>query len=425
MKIKKSCDINKKLTINLGIKFLLLILFLSIIVLSIIELSYAAGLTCEFKKSCNSSQTALLRAQNGTLGYNNTHVQIINYTGTAYNWTLCCNDQGYTLNNSCDYSGAKTILKAYNVTNSHIQIPSVATYNYDICLAAEDGNLTCDFQNDSCTGTKNAIFSMASTGTNGGLYNTSNAHIGDADRYRLKACCGINATTPSTPILLYPVDGNSSVFERNVVLNWSPSTGTGQINYTLNLTVAPGSCAVEYYVVNFTSTNFTTNRLCVDQVYSWSVIACDDIGCSDWSTPFNFTIASTLGIKFLVNKTDFGTVNITNQYTTETGTPLVVENDGNVNIDVNIKANDALFTTVPLNRTNFMYRVAENETGSFNTAASQITWYNVTASYTMALINLSDEDANDDAKIHFNVTIPDNEPPGTLTSTLMVQAIAS
>jgi len=91
----------------------------------------------------------------------------------------------------------------------------------------------------------------------------------------------INGSAPLNVSLLYPLNNNQSVFERNVNFSWSTADERDgdTVTYNLSANVTPGLCGAQV-AVNPTTTNYTSSELCVDQLYNWTVRACDVDGCS-------------------------------------------------------------------------------------------------------------------------------------------------
>ena len=386
--------------------------------------------SCQFRESttCEPDEVLVLRAGNDTGGFNNAHVQHKNQTA-IYTNSLCCEaDENYNLSATCEDDQTIEIARIFSLHDSHIQIPPNDNYNYPICLGSSFGNFTCEYVNGTCSDGFTGVFSMASSEENAGQFNATNAHIAEPGHYELNVCCQIGRAPPLTPELLSPADGNDTVFERNVTLEWTvPFEPDGDdIFYDLQLNVTAGSCSVEHEEFNLEQNNFTTNELCVDQLYMWSVRACDIDGCSDWAEPFNFTIASTLGISFINNQTTFASLvpGQTNDTQAGPGQPLHIENTGNIVSDIELNATAPLFNNAGLDTEFFQFLVAESIPDSFVSATSAYT--NVSSSMITIINSLSyAQTMRNDAFIHLRVTVPENEVPGPRSTTLTARVSAS
>ena len=375
---------------------------------------------------------ALDRGERHPRGYNNAHAQLPNataapYNDTAYNNTLCCStDAGHTLSNNCTNANATAILGLYDVDNSHVQVPGInyttyghPIYNYTACMALSPGNLTCLYVNTTCPANYTGIASIASSEPNDGLYNLTNAHIANYTYYTLNVCCKGGNSPPTVPVLTYPVNNNYTVFERNITFQWNASTDPDSdpitYNFTLNQTTCPS-----YTASALSATNWTSTKLCVDQLYNWSVQACDPYSCSAWAATSNFTIASVVGITFLVNNTNFGFLNNSNTVNTTGGTPppFLLANTGNVLLNVTLQANNPLFNTSGLGNNTFQYAARSNESTRYD--AAQTSWANVSATYTSLFTNLKYATGLNNASVDILITVPALEGAGAKSSTIQV-----
>ena len=258
----------------------------------------------------------------------------------------------------------------------------------------------------------------------------ANDGINDSNQYCSNGLYVLAKTPPQKVNLTYPLHNNQSVFERSINFTWTTAVEADgdQVNYTLSVVVTPGACSVQSTLTNLQTTNRTVGELCVDQKYNWTVNACDVDGCSGNTTLFNFTIASVIGIQLAGNVTDFGILTLLQNNATDGlggPNPLVLENNGNVYVNVSLNASQSPFTSVGLGNAAFQYRVADNETGSFNASGSQIVYATVPSGVTAAIKQLNFTDAADSVLIHTNITVPSAEPPGTKSTNLTLRAVVS
>lgn len=391
---------------------LLVLVFLGLLCVHLASAEFA----CVFKTSCNATETSVLKVQNDSGGYNNAHAQLINYTALNYTYRLCCEaDSDQWLNNSCQNENSTQVISLYSQTNSHVQVPSVGSYDYDVCLALSPGNLTCEYVNSSCSTNYVPLFSIAGSPLSD---NTTNAHIANYSHYTLNVCCSQNQP-PSIPVLLVPSDNNLTVFDRNVSFDWEDSTDAegNPITYDINITSATCPTIDQ---ASLSISNYTSTELCVDTLYNWTVRACDEFTCSAYATTFNFTIASTLGLTFTANNTNFGTMIPlqSNDTSDNAPAPFTIENTGNVITNVSIKADDPLFDLEDLGNTSFQLKGREDETGAY---VSTITSYiNFTTQFQNIFVNFSYQDSQDSAFVDINVTVPLGEPTGVKSSTINI-----
>jgi|GEM_PF-3087854 len=231
---------------------------------------------------------------------------------------------------------------------------------------------------------------------------------------------------PTKPTLIYPADGNYSVFERTPNFNWTNSTDpeSHSITYTLNLTC--GSCSAtcaEPNIGGITTSNYTiSTALCVDTVYNWTVTACDVFNACNTSLIFDFNITSVANLELIINATNFGTMtnNENNDTTDDSPTPLVARNTGNVLLNVTINGT-ALFTSISMNTFYYQFKADENESGSYIGSCSQnLTFANMSTSPKNLFCNMSYVDANDEGEIELNITVPVTEGAGAKSSVMEV-----
>ncbi|MFH0870130.1 MAG: hypothetical protein V1866_03675 [archaeon] len=374
------------------------------------------SLSCYFlnETSCPANHVKLIGVKNDTGGYENAHAQ--NYTINNYNYSLCCNSTNTSvlLGSGCNQ---EIVIKLALENNSHVELGNETNYSIIACMNSSWGSISCEYPTGLCNSNQTCVMSIASSEGD----NTTNAHLGSCNTYNQKVCCGIIQLpnyAPSKPTIYYPDNNNMSVSERKPNFNWSVSSDPNNdpVNYTLNITCGP-SCpaSCEFGSLSgLNTTNYTlSSALCVDRVYNWTVSACDYELCNA-SDQFNFTIESILSLVLIVNKTEFGTVSIGSNVNTDglSPFPLVGRNDGNVLINTTINAT-ALFSSVGMNDYYYMFRSADNESGSIVESCSQTAYTGMdNATQKDLFCNLSYDDSNDEARIHLNITVPLDEPSG-------------
>ena len=278
---------------------------------------------------------------------------------------------------------------------------------------------------------RNRFFNGTDTGR-GNVWNCSitpvdSTGLNGSTRYSNET--SINGSQPEPVTLIYPVNNNQSVFERNVNFSWTAADERDgdQVNYSLNVTITPGTCSVQLQQTNFQTAYYTSQELCIDQMYNWTVRACDIEGCSTWATKFNFTIASVLSINLLNSTTEFGTIGVGQTKDTEYGgvSPFLIENDGNVIANITLNATNSPFSTSGLDNTSFQFKARANETGAFNASGSPMTYTPVHSILKNVIKQLNYSDTNDTAYVDINITIPPSEPSGDKTTNVTFRAAVS
>jgi hypothetical protein len=146
------------------------------------------------------------------------------------------------------------------------------------------------------------------------------------------------------------------------------------------------------------------------------------------------SIASATTITMPNATIDFGTmqVNETNETRDNAPYPFIVQNDGNVPVNVTVKATN-LFQNYTNPTTNFQvacgnYTVGGNMTGYNCTTLSNTTYLPVrpsTENAALIVYNLTWEDTKDKARLDFNVSIGPAEVSGAKSSTVTVSGVIS
>jgi hypothetical protein len=242
----------------------------------------------------------------------------------------------------------------------------------------------------------------------------------------------ITGSIPLNATLYYPVNNNQSVFERFVNFSWSAADERDgdAVTYTLNLTVTPGTCSVATAQSNIATTNYTFGELCTDQFYNWTINSCDIDGCSNPSSINNFTIASVVGIQLTTNLTQLGTFsrNQTKATDADNIAPFIVNNTGNVRVNITLNATNEPFTSISMPSTNYQFKAGINTTAAFNTTGSTSTYIPFNSIYQNLIKQLNytaRPNTNTTARIDVNITAPIDEPPGQKQGNFTIKAVIS
>jgi len=236
---------------------------------------------------------------------------------------------------------------------------------------------------------------------------------------------------PLAPNLTRPEHGNDSIIDRTPELMWNNSYDADNDALTYHV-VLDNNNDFSSPIVNVsnvtegtTTTSYTVSTLLdVDTVYYWKVRASDGSSNGSYSTTFNFTVTSYLAAGFSQPNISFSTMQpgFTNSTDDFNPLPMVLENIGNVFLNVTLFGSQLFQSeSVSFPSDNYQFKVALNESGSFNTSLSTTSYVNVTNVSTRTDIAIMGwEDENDTARVHVNVTVPGDEPAGNRTSTMVV-----
>ena len=166
----------------------------------------------------------------------------------------------------------------------------------------------------------------------------------------------------------------------------------------------------------------------------------------------NLTITTTTSITFANASLDLGTgavsagylncsIQVLNNITKGTGCssgfgssttagPLVIENNGNINLNVTLQSNASASTMIGGTTPILKWRIDENETSScrnltviYSTFWPNQTWVDVAANTSVICANLSYVDADDSLKLSFNLTIPYDATIGSKVLALTVTGV--
>ena len=198
---------------------------IALLILSLATLS-SANLNCGwYSGACSSANTELLYMYNLSVGFDNGHAQLVNYT-PHYPSVLCCNSSGMTLGNR---SGT-AFLRLYNFTNSHVQDPGNGDlspqYSFQAFLSSNTSPIACILAS-SCAPRYACLASIASSGTT----NRTNAHIAACSFYSTQVCCRINSTPYIAFISPTPADATSNK-NTSIVVNTTVSDPDSPSNLT-------------------------------------------------------------------------------------------------------------------------------------------------------------------------------------------------
>ena len=108
---------------------------------------------------------------------------------------------------------------------------------------------------------------------------------------------------------------------------------------------------------------------------------------------------------------------------------MIVENNGNVNVNISIYSQDNLWNRAELNTTfiQFMVGIYSDYTTAFDTTNSLMSWnYMQNETYKkMAFADLNYTTGKDKAELEIYVKVPADEPPGTKSTTIVFEAVSN
>jgi hypothetical protein len=239
--------------------------------------------------------------------------------------------------------------------------------------------------------------------------------------------------SPPIVTLLSPADGNTTT-NKTPTFTWSATDDDNDtMTYEFNLTCYTGCAAQDSrYIQNISSTSYTIAsnlKFLSDNnyYYNWSVIANDLEEYGTWTTDRNISIQSLVEISLLNSSIAFGTIAFnTSQDTTDNSPlPLLIENIGNVLVNITIWATD-LWNSVSNPSQYYQFKVDNYtlENNSFNWGLSITSFANMSANGTglLAISELNYTDLTDTAEVDINITGPVTETAGVRNSTITLTA---
>jgi len=155
--------------------------------------------------------------------------------------------------------------------------------------------------------------------------------------------------------------------------------------------------------------------------YNWSVRVNDSEGFSAWTSEWNISIQSFVSINLTNDAINFGQINFqgTNNTNDNSPQPFVLENIGNVFVNITIGATNLWNTQAnPSQYYSFKIDNYTLENYSFNWQNSITTYTNMPSnnSPVMSITELNYSDATDSAETDINITVPSNEGSGVRSS---------
>lgn len=251
--------------------------------------------------------------------------------------------------------------------------------------------------------------------------------------YTCKDACELaSSTKPGKVILKSPESGNETEY-RSLTFYWYNATHSENDSaplYELQIDDDPVFGSLAYSASGITEgvdneTNHSASIIFdVDTLYYWRVRAYYGMTAGDWSDAWNFTVNSWININVTRNSVIFSEIiagEEGNDTSDDSPLPLLVENKGNIFVNISINATDP-WSSQPNPSQYYQFKMRENESNAFNTGTSIMTYTNMPAVLTAALYELNWSDASDTFQIDINITGPIGEVSGSKNSTITVVA---
>ncbi len=161
-----------------------------------------------------------------------------------------------------------------------------------------------------------------------------------------------------------------------------------------------------------------------DDYYQWTITAKDDRDNETVSATFEFGVSTSVVFTLITDTVNFGTVDREQTYDTEgdppTYPPMVIQNDGTADIDIEVVAYEPLWDSAGALPTDFQYKIDEvaAEPNSYTSATTS--WTPFTTGYVPVISGLKDTPENQDsAEIDIEITVPTDEDSGSKSATII------
>ena len=130
-------------------------------------------------------------------------------------------------------------------------------------------------------------------------------------------------------------------------------------------------------------------------------------------------VTKSVSISLTVSTVDFGNKVVTNadDTTDNVPPPFIVQNDGNVRVNVTTTAT-ALFTGDTGNASDYQFKCSNKESVCGPLSITTLTAFNTTAIYNFTMVNLTSGNINDSMNLEISVVVPDDEVAGAKSSTV-------
>ena len=248
----------------------------------------------------------------------------------------------------------------------------------------------------------------------------------------------VENTPPFSINLSWPAN-NSNLTTRLPFFNWTPAYDPDGDNVTYDIIVQEDpTCGlllgiecigVDMSQNGINGTNFSSTKILgADTWYNWTVRGTDGYDYIDWAEPFNFSIIGTVSITLECdngcnNLIEFGDVWGAPDNTTDNSPgPFVVENDGNVFVNIWVNAT-SLWNTQPLDTKYYQFMVGNStEANSFNWSNSSRDWEYMTDEEKWSIAYLNYTNTSDLGEIELLVEVPSGEGAGSKNTIVTLKA---
>jgi hypothetical protein len=384
---------------------------------------------CPSNRECFASMASAYTSENNDT---NAHIGPCD----EYRRKICCrivSDVYVTYTNPTPANGART---TGNSVTINVSVMSDSSVSVDTCILEwKVGNNAPTNETMTKRGSGYSVTCDATKTTNDATNYTFKVYANDTSGFFGSEVARTfrENDEPSKVVLSSPAN-DSHTTNRKPTFQWNAATDADgdTINYTINITCVGGCSDDNRLISDLTLTSYTPStelKYFGDDgyYYLWSVRAGDGYEYGEWSDVWKLTIDTNVSIIMLNATVDFGTdrpPGYTDDTTDNNPYPFSLRNVGNCMVDVKIRANNPLWSSVSTPSSYFQYKAdwLSGEQGAFNWSASQTTWANVPLTDANLVVYLNYTQGNNSFETDNKIVVPPSEPPGTKNSTIVFTA---
>jgi len=236
---------------------------------------------------------------------------------------------------------------------------------------------------------------------------------------------------PSKVVLSYPENNDSFFTNRTPRFNWTAATDVDNDNLTYHFQLSIHADVSSPLVdeENMSNLYYDQQTEFDFDTYYWKVRANDSEDAGDWSDIWNFTVTPSVSIVLVNDSINFGTMDLDeiNDTTNDAPKPFILEQRGNTEANVSIKATPLWSSSYAQLNTSYFQFMVDNSTeaNSFDWLNSQITWADMSDVYKKIIRTFNYSDSNDLAEIEIRVVVPSDETPVAKSSIITVYGTES
>jgi len=294
-------------------------------------------------------------------------------------------------------------------------------------------NLTISYNNNYANGTEFSAILDSGNASKGEDWNCS-VRVYDGVDY---SCWGNSSeleilNSLPTVSLVAASDWNSTT-NRSLEFSWTGDDTDGdsmtyEINISEHLFAGAKFCNDDRSDNSLGSESYVPSGdlLCLHDngyYYNWSVRANDGVGWGSWSSVRHLNVTAEVDVNLSVDDISFGSLGLGDIENTSDNSPgpFVLDNDGNVVINVSINSSQ-LWNTQSSDSSYYQFKVdnVTGEEGAFSWLLSIVSWFDMPITgEVIAVGELNYSDGDDSVETDIRLEVPSGEAPGVKSATII------